>query len=240
MRFKIRILIAVLAGLACSAPAWAVVGEIKDYFVTLKSIQLKNQAGDWVTIDNKEREIDMSKTDEPLIYFINKGKVPPGLYTNFKITIGETVRFSGELNGNKTKEGGKVVFAAAASKLSDVGFPGEFLGFEEVAPSWTKDGPEGIVSVHFDLDYRDRDDIIEIYSRLGLKRSLIIKDNSYFDLFVVFQRAGEVKFAWPNSFAPGVPKKEAMYMEPPEMSEVTVRVDGSVSLTTAEQIEIAY
>ncbi len=215
-------------------------GDVSKYVVVVKNAQLKNAAGDWIMIDKRTRTVSFPG-DEPVVSVVNKGTIPPGTYTNFKITLEEKARFAGFMGANKTKAGGDVVYAATAAKSSDVNFPGDILAFNEIAPSWTtSDEAPGMMTIHFDLDYQDRDDIIEVYARRGLKRYLEIDEESKVDIFMRFELLDQVKFAWPGSLGTGMPVKEAMYMMPPKVKEVTVRVDGAISLLLADGIEVLY
>ena len=56
--------------------------------ITIHSVQLKNLEGQWVTIIEPDKVVDL-ETTEPGISFFNNGRVPAGDYVNFRLVFQE-------------------------------------------------------------------------------------------------------------------------------------------------------
>jgi hypothetical protein len=55
--------------------------------VTIKSVQLKKDSGEWITVIEPDHQVDLV-SQEPTVSFFNNGRrVPPGDYSNFKILL---------------------------------------------------------------------------------------------------------------------------------------------------------
>ncbi len=52
--------------------------------ITIKSVQLKSDQGNWLTVIEPDRQVDLLNEEAGLSFF-NNGRVPPGSYINFKI-----------------------------------------------------------------------------------------------------------------------------------------------------------
>ena len=56
------------------------------YFITIQSVQLKNDQGKWHTVIEPDHVVDLEKA-EPGVSFFNNGRVPAGNYVNFKLVF---------------------------------------------------------------------------------------------------------------------------------------------------------
>lgn len=56
--------------------------------ITIQSVQLKNLEGQWVTIIEPDKVVDL-ETTEPGVSFFNNGRVPAGDYVNFRLVFQE-------------------------------------------------------------------------------------------------------------------------------------------------------
>ncbi|MBI4353023.1 MAG: DUF4382 domain-containing protein [Candidatus Omnitrophica bacterium] len=56
--------------------------------ITIQKVELKSASGEWVTVIEPDRQVDLLTTI-PRVSFINNGRVPPGGYTNFRLTLSE-------------------------------------------------------------------------------------------------------------------------------------------------------
>ena len=54
--------------------------------LTIKSVQLKDSAGQWFTVIEPDHQVDLA-TQEPGLSFFNEGRVPAGDYVNVKIAV---------------------------------------------------------------------------------------------------------------------------------------------------------
>lgn len=57
-------------------------GEI----VTVQSVELKTSDNRWITVIEPDKQVDLTQ-EEPLVNFINNGRIPPGFYKNFKVVF---------------------------------------------------------------------------------------------------------------------------------------------------------
>ncbi len=53
-------------------------------FITIDQVELKNKAGEWVTVVRPDRRLDLTQ-EEPAVRFFNNGRIPPGEYTNVRV-----------------------------------------------------------------------------------------------------------------------------------------------------------
>ena len=203
--------------------------------VTIKKVQLKNRNGDWVTLAEPNKTIDL-RGDEPVAEFVNKNRVPAGEYVNVKITLSETFHISGSDGKNLTKQGGEITVAGSAAKAADL--PGDLTSVRQSAPTWNTLS-EGEITEHLSLDYEDRDDMMEIYGKREFKKPLAIKEGSEVRVTMGIELRDTLHFVWPNFFS-GL-TEEAMYFLPPkDVSEVSVKSGATTVLLTSESLEWAF
>ena len=133
----------------CSA-----VGDASQCVMTVKKIELKNRAGDWIVLTDEEQPLDLF-SQNPSITVVNKGRLAPGVYVNCKITLSEIFAVAGSDGPNMTREGGQITVGGTAAKAFDL--PGEITSLNEVSPTWNTKS-EGVMTEHLNLNYEDRDD----------------------------------------------------------------------------------
>ena len=218
-----------------SSPAFA--GDPTFCETVLKKILLKNIGGEWVAIFEENQPLNLF-SHEPLVEIKNDGKIPSGKYTNVKIVISETFTVSGSDSGNFTKEGGEAVLSGSAPRASKL--PGEFIAFEERSPTWSQDS-EGRMKIHLDLDYRDRDDVIEIYAQREIQDPLIVKEKSTLRVWCSMRLIDTLHFALPNTLGLNIPAGKAMYFLPPKTpGDISIRVDGVTQSFSGDNLVMEF
>lgn len=231
--------LAVLAALLCvvyGTPALAE-GDATRFIITVLKVELKDASGNWVKIAEPNKAANLL-ADDPLLQMTNNGSIPPGTYVNFRITLSETIRFSGNDGENKTLEGGVLTLGGTASKSSDMP-RNEIKTFVQDIPTWNT-AAEGLMTEYLNLDYEDRDDVMEITGRRLFTKPIVVKEKSMIKVAMGLDLKRSVHYAWPDYFS-GITSKEAMYFLPPkEVAEVTVKVDAKTALVTGEAIEWAF
>ncbi len=230
---------AVLAAWLCAAympPAFAE-GDATRFIVTVKKVEFKDISGNWVKIAEPETDADLL-ADDPLFLATNDGSIPSGTYVNFRITLSETIRFSGSDGENKTLEGGVLTLGGTASKSTDMP-RNDIRTFVQDAPTWNT-AVEGLMTEHLDLDYQDRDDVMEITTRWPFPKPILVKEKSAIKIAMGLDLKKSLHYAWPDYFS-GIQSSEAMYFLPPkDVSEVMVKVDAKSVLITGEAIEWSF
>ena len=215
--------------LSMTAPCFAV-GDASQCVMTVKKIELKNTAGDWVTLTEAEHKLDLFSQD-PAITVENKGKIPAGVYVNCRVTLSEVFTVAGSDGPNMTKEGGEITVDGSAAS-SDV-LPGDITALKEVSPTWNTQS-EGVMIEHLNLNYEDRDNVMSIYSKRDFKRELKIKEGSSIKVTLRIDLKKTIYYVWPNYFN-NFPPKDTMYFLPPaDVSELSVKADGVTALATSD------
>ena len=59
------------------------------FVITIKSVELKNAVGEWLTVIEPDRRVDIAK-EEPGLSFFNNGRVPAGEYVNFRLNLSDS------------------------------------------------------------------------------------------------------------------------------------------------------
>jgi len=234
-----RILImAVWAVLIVPAAAAAFGGDVTTFVVTAEKLYLKNRTGEWVEVRLDGPVSSNVMSDTPVVLDLkNDGRVPDGEYVSAKLVLSETVRFSGSEGRDLTKKGGTVRLSGSAAKATEVPSM-NVLGFES-SGSWNKD-EEGEVTEHLDLDYQDRDTVMEITGKRDFKKSIVIKQGSSIKVLLGLELKGTVHHLVPNYFS-GIPSEEAVYFVPPAaVAELSVKCDANIGLLTSESIEWTF
>lgn len=210
------------------------VGDAATYKVTVQSVQLKNDAGTWITIATPNQEIDIASAAAGAVAgsFMNDATVPPGNYVNFKIVLSETMTFSGSDGANFTRSGGDVTItgndAAAASTATWSGFPPNATPAESVE-SHQLAGPAGEVTVHLNLA-GDTDNYIEVYGRSDLTSPVSVTVSSAVSMYFDFDTQNTVIHQ-----LMGLPALNVMFFTPPQAgTQFGITVDGtSITITEA-------
>ncbi len=206
------------------------VGDASQCVATVKKIELKNKAGDWVTLTDAEQKFDLF-SQNPSITVVNKGKIVPDVYVNCRITLSETFEVAGSDGPNMTKEGGQITVGGTARNTFDL--PGEITSLNEVSTTWNTQS-EGMITEHLNLNYEDRDYVMTIYPKKGFKRELAVKEGSSIKVTLRIDLKKTIYYVWADYFN-GFPKKDTMYFLPPkDVSELSVKVDAVTALVTSD------
>ena len=91
--YKNRWLLIFLPVLFWSIPAFSV----EPFFVTIDKVELKKADGEWFTVIEPDRKINLA-SEEAIVSFFNNGRIPPGDYSNVRVSL------------TRWKEGAKRVF----------------------------------------------------------------------------------------------------------------------------------
>ncbi len=60
--------------------------------ITIESVLLKKDSGEWITIIDPDHQVDLMHQDPTVSFFNNGRRVPPGKYSNFKILLSKTIK----------------------------------------------------------------------------------------------------------------------------------------------------
>ncbi len=204
------------------------IGDATQCLVTVKKVLLKNLDGEWVLLLNEDRELNLAKEDS-YIEVVNDKVIPTGAYTGCKIILSETLKVAGSDGPDMTKEGGEVWVEGVASKLSEL--PGEISMLRETTPTWNTE-KAGLITVHLNLDFSDRDDIMEIFTKTSFPKPVKIREGSKIQIFLSIVPAKTIRYVWAD-FWEKFPKHDTMYFLPPaRVDELSVKVDGITALAT--------
>lgn len=232
--------IAVMAVLFfAGAPEVRAETTISRFIVTVKKVELKDASGVWVALAEPNAPIDLLAEEQPIIFrMTNDGRVPSGTYVGVRITLSETVKFSGFSNENKTKEGGVLTLGGTASKSSDIE-RNEVTTFRQDAPTWNVE-TEGLMTQHLNLDFEDRDDFMQITSKRPFAKLFTVKEKSTIKVSMILDVRRNVYYAWTDYFS-GISSKAAMYFLPPaDVSELIVKSDSMTAFLTGEMLEWTF
>ncbi|MEI8345439.1 MAG: hypothetical protein WCG06_05135 [Candidatus Omnitrophota bacterium] len=108
----------VIAGLSpLTVPQACACSAAQQYKITLVRLELKNISGRWIKVFEPDTLVDLID-QKPALAFFNNGRIPPGRYVNFRLSISQTVRVSGRDGAHSTLAGGYTVVKTAAADLS--------------------------------------------------------------------------------------------------------------------------
>jgi hypothetical protein len=228
-----------IADWALDAPpqaAWAG-GPATHCVVTVKEVKLKNTDNDWITVPIPETKLDFANPEQTLT-FKNDGRVPEGKYKNFKFVISETFQVSGHDGNNFTAEGGDITIGGTAHRTSEL--PGDITSIVETKKSWNT-AKEGLMTVKVNMDFEDRDDVMEIYGVRDIELPFRVKENALLTFMITMNMDQCVYFAWPDSLAKNIPSTNVMYyLTPKTIAEVSVKSDSQTATFDNEFIDIAF
>ena len=137
-----------LALLAATLPMLAAVtasaaGNPDTYKVTVKKIQLKTQAGSWVTIAQPNQEIDIAAANAGAVAgsLMSDSAIPAGNYVNFRMVIAKNISVKGSdsasgtcVGTHYTKSGGAITLTGTAASAGKT-------------TTWTADPPVATVNL---------------------------------------------------------------------------------------------
>lgn len=221
------------AAFLTARPPVAGAAETAKFVVTLKKVELKNNTGQWITVIEPDRRIDLVNEEASVSFFNNGGRVPPGNYINYRITLSETVSFVGRDKANHSREGGRSTVGGPAATAADL--PGEITVFREDVPTWTQDAM-GEVTQKLDFDGQDKDDVITIVGKRDFTTPFEVKKGSFIRVWFSVNVEDAVRYAWPGAFGEH-PKGDAMVAFPPkQVDELSVTVDERTEECSPETV----
>jgi len=91
IKFILIIISSIFLATVFISPALAAAQTPSKCVVTIQSVYLQNEGGDWIKIIEPDRQVDLISEEAGLSFF-NQGRVPPGKYTNFKIILFERIK----------------------------------------------------------------------------------------------------------------------------------------------------
>lgn len=240
MRYYFRLSAAVFLSFlileASPVKIWAA-GTASRCLVTVKGIKLKDMDNAWFNVPIKEVKLDLGKPDQT-ISFKNDGRIPAGRYKNFKIILSETLQVSGHDGDNYTTEGGQLEVGGVARRMSEL--PGDITSMTESTKTWNKNS-EGLMTVKINLDFEDRDDVMEIYGSRDLEEPFKVKAKSNLVFVISVNLEDTINFAWPDSLARGIPSHNVMYFLPPtSVTEVSISSDKYTTSFDSDYIDISF
>ena len=208
------------------------------FIVTLKSLMLKNNTGQWITVAEPDKQVDLFSNQLQVSLF-NQGRIPDGNYINFKLIISETIKISESDNfGNKTKAGGVEIISGTAETNFDL--PGEITSFVEKSPTWNEE-EEGEITATIDFDNHDEDDIIELTKKRDFAQAFEIKKGTFINVVLAMNLMGTCYMVEPGALKPGVPEKKVMMVFPPRfVNEVRFTVDDRTELLEADDVLMKF
>lgn len=236
LKYFVVILISFILLDAAPSELWAA-GPATHCIVSVKGLKLKDMDNAWIEVPIQETTIDLGKPDQTIV-FKNDGRVPEGMYKNFKLIISETIEVSGQDGGNFTTEGGELTLGGTAYTLFDL--PGDITSITESKTSWNTI-TEGNMKIKINFDFEDRDDVMEVYGVRDLEKPFRVKASTTLTFAMVMSVSQTVYFAWPDSLAKDVPSKNVMYFLPADrITEVSIKADSYTASFEPEFINIAF
>ncbi len=240
--FKIKIALLALAmttiAFLCADPPVYSKGNLSICMATVKRVDLKNDQGEWITVIEPDKAIDIE--NDPLsISFFNSGRIPAGNYENFRVVLSEHFQFSGEDHGNFTTEGGELELRGDAKLAKNL--PGIITAFKEKAPTWN-DKTEGMMKEHFNFNNADPDDDITIVADSDLKSPIKIAKGSFVQIEVEIHTGGSLRFASSDVISFNLlpsSRKGMLFLFPNQIENLVVTVDGDQRIIPGEQVKIA-
>jgi hypothetical protein len=84
-----RIAVSLILALAILSPGGALAKSPSPRSITIQKVSLSNASGQWKTVVQPDKLVDLDK-DEPGLSFFNNGRVDPGKYLNFEVVFVRT------------------------------------------------------------------------------------------------------------------------------------------------------
>jgi len=213
-------------------------GNPTTYKITIQKFEMKTTDDTWVTISELNQEVDIVSVGAGAVAGTLGGGVPAGSYDNFRLTISETIKVTGNDGVNYTNEDGVAILEGDAATAAgiDTMTPATFT---ETSETWNNTAA-GEMSIQVNLDNGDADDFIQIYCTADFT-PLTVTADSTISMWVDFDTAGTVHHAATGDWGAGFPASDIMYFTPPkEGSAFSITVDGTTVTVTAAQMTQAF
>ncbi len=207
--------------------------------VTIRSVELKNTAAQWVTVIEPDKQVDLVNQESTIYFFNNTNRVPPGKYVNFRVKILETIKVQGRDHANRTKAGGIAVVTGRTVTASEL--PKGIASIREEAPTWKDEKPEELMTVILNLNNGDEDDTISIMRKSDFDPPLEVKKGSFISVRFDLNLDNVIYYGLKGSLAKGIPEKDTMYFLPPNQVErAEVEVGGRKLIFEGRELDLWF
>ena len=226
--------------LAMTQSALLYAGNPLEYTVYLKKFELKNNTGQWITVIEPDRPVDLVEEEARISLFNTAGRVPDGNYINFRITISETVKVQGRDEIHVTKNDGSVELIGDAEGPEDL--PSKITGFRENSLSCASEGSPGPMKVKFSLNSKaGRDDAITLTRKWDFPEPMEVRNGSFIYAIMVPRLEDSVRHAQKHFFKTSVPDHDAMFAWPiRQVEQVKLTVDEKSVEMGPDDILVEY
>lgn len=223
-------------------------GDAKTYKMTVQKVEAKRTDGTWVTIFELNIEIDVGQDAIGTggIAAALSGNLPPGTYVNFRITVSETVKFSGQDGaGHFTAANGQITItgtdadAASTATWPAAGLPN--ITYNEPQDTHSAAGPAREVTVNLDLGAAkaggDNDNYLQVYAKQAAEFDppVTIKKSSAVSMFFDFDTANTVQY-----IQTGGGNDIMLFTPPKEGSQFGITVDGVSYAITEPNMRVDF
>ena len=225
----------------CLASELFAAGAATKYIITVQTIQLRNDSGEWVTIATPNQPINIADVDVGAVAgsFLNDASIPFGNYVNFKLIISETMTVAGSDGIHFTTANGSAVLTGNAATAADL--DGMIPTLDEGGTETHNLAAKGDMTIQVNLDNSDADDYIEIYAAVDLGDPLVIKRGSVVSMWFDFDTAGTIHYVAADGWGAGSPASNAMYFTPPGAgTEFSITVDARTVAVTSANMTMAF
>lgn len=253
-----RKLILSLFALLFSASVFAA-GTPTSYKVTVKAVQLKNSAGQWVTIAAPYQEVDIASASagQSVASLFSDTVIPAGIYVNFRVVLSETFRVSGTDTVYSTAAGGVLnVSSTDPSKTGstttaewnfDPNNAGSVLGFASLLSSSQPvdcvkvAGTPGEMTVNLNLSNdADSDIFVQGVGDLSIADAVEIKGDSEVTMSFSFDMNDSVLEIDPTPGAVDSGDEVIAFLPPQEGTEFTITVDGVTEVVDSTMMAMEF
>jgi len=213
-------------------------GDPSTYKITIQKFEMQTTDDDWVTISESSQEIDIVSVSGGAVAGTLGGVVPAGTYDNFRLTISETIKVTGNDGANYTNQDGVAILEGDSATAADIGLltPATFT---ETSETWNNSSA-GEMSIQVNLDNGDADNYMQIYCTSDFTPLTVTADSAV-SMWVDFDTEGTVHHAASGDWGPGFPASDIMYFTPPNSgSAFSISVDGTTATVTAAQMTQAF
>lgn len=229
------------------------------YKVTVKAVQLKNLAGQWVTIAAPYQEVDIASASagQAVASLFSDSVIPAGSYVNFRVVLSETLRVAGTDTVYSTVAGGilnisstdpsKTGSTSTAEWNFDPTNPASALGFAALLTSAQPvdcvklAGTPGEMTVNLDLDNdADSDIFVQGIADLSIADAVGINGDSEVSMSFSFNMNNSVLEIDPTPGAADSGDEVIAFLPPQEGTQFTITVDGVAKSVTGDMMEMQF
>lgn len=233
---RILLLFSLVGALLCPGAALSAEDPAR-YVVTIRSLELKDSRGQWVTILEPDRMVDLVKERPQISYYNNEGRIPAGRYVNFRLKLATTLKVAGADGPYHTRESGSVTLYGEFKKPED--FYRDIRRIDESVKT-TNAESEGPIHVRYEPDGRYRDAWIEITALKDL-RGFIIQKSTYLHVEFSLDFKNSLRYLAANSVKEGIPKEGVLIAMLPDKASALSITAGEESVEIGrEEIQMEF